>query len=129
MINGIKKKYVGSCHCKKVLFHFKSPTRVKLIKCDCTICRPTRYLHLIIPHKDFKLISSKKNINKYQFGTNKAIHFFCKFCGIKSFYQPRSHQNSYSINYNSIKTPQKISQIIKFEGSNYEKNIDNIKFI
>ena len=54
---------------------------------------------------------------------------FCKFCGIKSFYQPRSHQNAFSINYNCIKDPPKISQIIKFDGSNFEKNIDYIKFI
>ena len=86
-------------------------------------------MHLIIPHKDFKLISNIKNIQSYQFGTKKAKHFFCKFCGVKSFYQPRSHQNAYSINYNSIKDPPKINQIIKFDGSNFEKNLDYIKFI
>ena len=75
-----KKKYIGSCHCKKVLFNFISPIEVKLIKCNCTICKPSRYLHLIIPHKNFKLISNKRNIQNYQFGTKKANHFFCKFC-------------------------------------------------
>ena len=124
-----KKKYLGGCHCKKVLFEFTSLIKVKLIKCNCTICKPLRYLHLIIPHKDFKLISNIKNMQTYQFGTKKAKHFFCKFCGIKSFYQPRSHQNAYSISYNSIKNPPKINQIIKFDGSNFEKNLDDIKFI
>ena len=128
-MNIVKKKYYGGCHCKKVLFEFISPIKVKLIKCNCTICKPTRYLHLIIPHEDFKLISKIKNIQSYQFGTKKAKHFFCKFCGVKSFYQPRSHQNAFSINYNSIKEPPKICQIIKFDGSNFEKNLNNIKFI
>ena len=58
-----KKKYLGGCHCKKVLFEFTSLIKVKLIKCNCTICKPLRYLHLIIPHKDFKLIS---NIKKFK---------------------------------------------------------------
>ena len=68
-------------------------------------------------------------MQNYQFGTKKANHLFCKFCGIKSFYQPRSHQNAYSINYYSIEDPPKIGQIIKFDGSNFEKNLDTIKFI
>lgn len=125
----VKKKYVGGCHCRKVLFHFFSLTKVILIKCNCTICKPTSYLHLIIPHKDFKLISNKKNILKYQFGTKQASHYFCKFCGIKSYYQPRSHQNAFSINYKSIENPPKIDKVIKFNGNNFEKNLNSIKFI
>ena len=128
-MNIIRKKFIGGCHCKKVLFHFISPTIVKIIECNCSICKPNRYLHLIIPHDDFKLISDKKNIYNYQFGTKKAKHFFCKFCGIKSFYQPRSHKKAYSINYNAIVNPPRISQIIKFDGNNFEKNINDIKFI
>ena len=124
-----KKKYIGGCHCKKVLFEFISLIKVKLIKCNYTICKPLRYLHLIIPHKGFKLVSNKKNIQSYQFGTLKAKLFFCKFCGVKSFYQPRSHQNAFSIKYNSVVGPPKISKIIKFDGSNFEKNLDFIKSI
>ena len=128
-MNVVKKKYFGGCHCKKVSFEFFSLNKVKLIKCNCTICKPSRYLHLIIAHTDFKLISNKKYIQSYEFGTRKAKHFFCKFCGIKSFYQPRSHQNAYSINYNSIENPPTISKILKFDGSNFEKNLSFIKSI
>ena len=67
------------------------------------------------------------NIKSYQFGTKKAKHFFCKFCVVKSFCQPRSHENAFSINYNSIKNTPKINKIIKFDGSNFEKNLDYIK--
>ena len=86
-------------------------------------------MHLIIPHRNFKLISNKEYIQNYQFGTKKANHFFCKFCGIKSFYQHRSHLEAFSINYNSIEMPPKRSKIIKFDGSNFEKNLDTTKFI
>ena len=123
------KKYLGSCHCKKVLFEFISLVKVKLIECNCTICKPSRYLHLIIVHENFKLISNKKSIQIYQFGTKRAKHFFCKFCGTKSFYQPRSHKNAFSINYNSVENPPEVSQIIKFDGRNFEKNLNFIKSI
>ncbi len=124
-----RKKYFGSCHCKKILFHFIAPTEVKIIECNCSICKPLRFLHLIIPHNDFKLISGKKYMNNYQFMTKKAIHFFCRHCGIKSFYQPRSHKKAYSINYNSIEDPPKIKKIINFDGNNFEKNLNSISFI
>ena len=125
----MKKKYTGSCHCKKVLFNFYSSDRVTVIRCNCSVCKPISYLHLIIPHNDFFLINGKNNINEYKFGTKKAIHKFCNICGIKSFYQPRSHENAFSINYNSIEKPPKINRIIKFDGSNFEKNLNTIKLI
>ena len=81
----VKKKYLGGCHCKKVLFEFISLVKVKLIKCNCTICKPLRYLHLIIPHEDFKLISNIKNIQSYQFGTKKAKYFFLNFLELNFF--------------------------------------------
>ena len=81
----LKKKYLGGCHCKKVLFEFTSLIKVKLIKCNCKICKPLKILVLIISHKDFKLISNIKNIQSYQLVKKKAKHFFCRFCGVKVF--------------------------------------------
>ena len=120
------KIYFGSCHCKAIKFRFFSKKKVNLIKCNCSICSITNYLHLIIPHKEFKIIKGKNRILTYKFNKNLAKHFFCKICGIKSFYQPRSHKNSYSINYNSILKAPKINKIISFDGKNYEKNLKNI---
>ena len=125
----LKKRYFGYCHCKKIAFNFFSKIEVTVIKCDCSICSPTRFLHLIIPHKDFFLDRGKDYLKTYSFGTKSAIHYFCKFCGIKSFYQPRSHKHSYSINYYSIYSPPKIEKVIDFKGSNYSENIKYIKTI
>ena len=115
------RKYSGGCHCKAIQFEFYSKAQVNLIKCNCTICSHTNYLHLIIPHKKFYLKKGKDLINTYEFNKNLAKHFFCKLCGIKSFYQPRSHQDSFSINFNSILNPPKINKIIDFDGKNFEK--------
>ena len=121
------RKFLGGCHCRAVQFEFYSKTQVDLIKCNCTICSHTNYLHLIIPHKNFYLKKGKDLINTYEFNKNLAKHFFCKVCGIKSFYQPRSHQESFSINFNSILKPPKINKIIDFDGKNFENNIKKIK--
>ena len=124
----MKNKYLGSCHCEAIMFEFYSKKVVELIKCNCSICYHNSYLHLIIPHKQFKLLKGKTKIKTYQFNKKLAEHYFCIDCGIKSFYQPRSHKNSYSINYNSIKKPApNIDKIINFNGKNFEASLDLIK--
>ena len=74
-----------------------------------------------MPHKNFNLIKGKEFISIYNFNTNLAKHYFCSVCGIKSFYQPRSHQNAYSINFNSILNPPKVNKIINFNGKTFKK--------
>ena len=81
----------------------------------------------MIPHKDFKLISNKKIFKSINSAQKKLITFFCKFCGVKSFYRPRSHQNAFSINYKSIQNPPNIDEVIEFDGINFERNIESIK--
>jgi hypothetical protein len=52
---------------------------------------------------------------------------FCKKCGIKSFYIPRSHPDYISININCINSDTiKNIKIINFDGKNWSKNIDNL---
>ena len=63
------------------------------------------------------------------FNTKLAKHFFCSVCGIKSFYQPRSHQDSFSINFHSILSPPKINKVIDFDGKNFEKSLKDIRGI
>ena len=123
----MSEKYLGNCHCKAVSFEFYSKNVVDVIKCNCSICTHTNYLHLIISHKDFNLLKGSELLSAYKFNTNLAKHLFCRICGIKSFYQPRSHNNSYSINFNSICNPPKINKVINFNGKNFEANIAKIK--
>jgi len=75
----------GGCHCGTVRFQvsIESP-QVELLSCDCSICRMTGYLHLIIPETRFKLTEGKRDTTTYRFGTGKARHIFCTQCGIKS---------------------------------------------
>ena len=82
----------GGCHCGAVRFHFTlASSDVELLDCNCSMCRRLGYLHLIVPHNDFELLTPRTALTSYRFGTGMAEHLFCSVCGIKSFYQPRSH--------------------------------------
>ena len=112
------KEYFGGCHCGEIKFKFCSYEAVEIWKCNCSICEMLDYEHLFIGHDDFKIIKGNELITEYSFGTKKAKHFFCKGCGIKSFYQPRSHPHSFSINLKCVENPPEIKNIVCFDGKN-----------
>ena len=73
----------------------------------------------MVPHDDFELISGRDALTSYRFGTGAAEHLFCSFCGVKSFYQPRSHPDAWSVNANCLEKPVDLS-IEKFDGRDWE---------
>ena len=58
----------------------------------------TGYLHLIVPAARFRLLSGAEDLVEYTFNTGAAKHRFCRHCGIKSFYVPRSHPDGIDVN-------------------------------
>ncbi len=115
-------KIEGGCHCGKVRFEAEVPGRVELIDCNCSICRATGYLHLIVPHADFRLLTDESALTSYRFGTGTASHLFCATCGIKSFYQPRSHPTAWSVNWNALdEVPRPAATVTQFDGRNWEQ--------
>ena len=119
-----KLLFQGSCHCELVKFEFKSLNKVEIWACNCSICSLNNYQHLFVKHSDFSLISGKDHLNSYHFGTHTAEHLFCRRCGIKSFYQPRSHPNSFSINLRCVKNPPLIDRVVKFDGKNHQGAVE-----
>lgn len=95
-------KHQGGCHCGKVKFVVEAPSAVKVTECNCSICTKSGYLHLIVPKEKFQLLEGEQYLEQYQFNTNTARHYFCKICGVKSFYIPRSHPDGYSVNARCI---------------------------
>jgi hypothetical protein len=112
----------GGCHCGEVRFEAEIPEAVEVLECNCSICAMTGFRHLIVPHSDFQLLSGEGLLSSYRFGTGAAEHLFCSNCGIKSFYQPRSHPRAWSVNLNSLdhRGTLKVS-VRKFDGRNWEK--------
>ncbi|MFP7723038.1 GFA family protein [Lysobacter sp. A3-1-A15] len=88
----------GGCHCGRVRFEVEVPARPTLLDCTCSICRKTGYLHLIVGAPRFRLLQGQDALAEYRFNTGVARHLFCRHCGIKSYYVPRSHPDAISVN-------------------------------
>ena len=88
----------GGCHCGAVAFEVDAPTRVIVSECNCSICRMSGYLHLIVPRARLRLLRGADSLTEYRFNTGTARHLFCRRCGVKSFYVPRSNPDGYSVN-------------------------------
>ena len=55
--DGFMGKYVthkGGCHCGDVVFEVAAPARLRVQECNCSICRMTGFLHLIVPASCFR---------------------------------------------------------------------------
>jgi hypothetical protein len=115
-------KIAGGCHCRAVRFEAEVPEAVTVLDCNCSICAATGFLHLIVPHEDFRLLSGEDALTSYRFGTGAANHLFCSVCGIKSFYQPRSHPEAWSVNLNALDSASGLGvTILPFNGRNWER--------
>ena len=113
-------KISGGCHCGAVRFEAEVPERVEVLDCNCSICAKTGFRHLIVPHGDFRLLSGSGDLIRYRFGTGAAEHLFCRTCGVKSFYQPRSHHEAWSVNAHCLDQPVELA-VEKFDGRDWER--------
>lgn len=113
----------GGCHCGAIRFRFSVPSvALKLLDCNCSMCSRTGFLHLIVPHADFSLVAGADQLKSYRFGTETANHLFCTTCGVKSFYQPRSHPDCWSVNYHCLDEGHGLEpEIEAFDGRNWER--------
>jgi hypothetical protein len=115
-------KISGGCHCGAVRFEAEVPERVEVLDCNCSICAKTGFRHLIVSHGDFSLLSGADGLIRYRFGTGAAEHLFCATCGVKSFYQPRSHPDAWSLNLNALDDTSGLSvSFSTFDGRNWEE--------
>ena len=126
MTNPALVTHTGGCHCGAVRFEITAPAKLKVDECNCSICSKTSYLHLIVNKTDFKLISGEAELKSYRFNTGTAEHLFCRHCGIKSFYVPRSHPEGYSVSARCLDaaTISKLT-IRQFDGQNWEASVDD----
>lgn len=119
--------HTGSCHCGRVQYEVDAPEHLETTECNCSICRRSGYLHLIVPKSRFRLLKGENNLSTYTFDTHEAKHHFCKTCGIKSFYVPRSHPDGISVNVHCLEQETiKDITVRFFDGKNWEDNIDQL---
>lgn len=117
----------GGCHCGAVRFEVDASADLALSECNCSICRKLGYLHLIVPRSAFRLLQGEDSLTRYQFNTGIAEHYFCRVCGVKSFYVPRSHPTGISVNGRCLDEGTIRSVTTEpFDGARWEENIDKL---
>jgi len=88
----------GGCHCRRVAFEVDAPADIEALDCNCSICSKTGFLHLIVPRSRFRLLRGEEELTDYRFNESIARHLFCRHCGIKSYYVPRSNPDGIDVN-------------------------------
>jgi hypothetical protein len=121
MNDGPARWHRGGCHCGDVKFEVRAPADLELLDCNCSMCARIAYLHLIVPAQDFRLLTGADALTDYRFGTRVARHLFCRHCGVKSFYVPRSHPDGFSVNARCLDPSSITSMRIRaYDGRNWE---------
>lgn len=120
----------GGCHCGAVGFEVTAKQDLCVQECNCSICSMTGYLHLIIPAAHFRLVRGEESLTRYSFNTGVAQHLFCRVCGIKSFYVPRSNPDGYSVNARCLESATIGRMIVEpFDGRNWEQSASSLKHL
>ena len=116
----------GGCHCRRVRFEVDAPADIEALDCNCSICRMTGFLHLIVPAARFRLLSGEEALTEYTFNTGAAKHRFCKVCGVKSFYIPRSNPDGVDVNVNCLDPVPADLNVEPFDGQNWEAHATSL---
>ena len=116
-------QHTGGCHCRAVRFEVNLPERLEAEDCNCSICAMSGNIHVIVPASRFKLLQGEDALTRYTFNTGAAQHLFCKTCGVKSYYIPRSNPDGVAVTYRCLDDWQKLDiTICPFDGQNWEAN-------
>ncbi len=117
----------GGCHCRRVVFEVDAPAAITVQDCNCSLCRMSGFWHLIVPRAQFRLIRGVDDLIEYTFNTGVAKHRFCRVCGIKSFYIPRSNPDGVDVNARCLDegTVQTLS-IEPFDGQHWEQHAESL---
>ena len=114
--------HIGGCHCGAVRFEVDAPSELNVYECNCSICAMTGFIHLIVPDRHFRLLDGADALTEYRFNTGTARHLFCRHCGVKSFYVPRSNPDGFSINIRCLQSSSLASvRVETFDGRNWEQ--------
>ena len=81
----MRRIYHGSCHCGAVKFEADLDLTLPTYRCNCSICRRTRFWPAVVGAAGFRLLQGRDDLTKYLFNTRKNEHWFCRHCGVRAF--------------------------------------------
>ena len=117
----------GGCHCRRVVFEVEAPADIVAQDCNCSLCRMSGFLHLIVPASRFRLLAGADDLVEYTFNTGVAKHRFCRVCGIKSFYIPRSNPDGVDINVRCLDEGSVATLVVEpFDGQHWEQHAHSL---
>ncbi len=113
----------GGCHCGRIRFRVRDAL-LGVTECNCSICAMKGFLHVIVAPGNFELLLGRDALSTYRFNTGVAQHHFCKYCGIHSFYVPRSDPDKIDVNARCIDgIDASALAVAPFDGRNWEHAI------
>ena len=77
--------YTGSCHCGAVRFEADLDLAQPTFRCNCSICRRTRFWAAVAKPDQFRLLQGSTELTKYLFNTRRNEHWFCRHCGVRAY--------------------------------------------
>ena len=91
------------CHCGSFEAEINiSVDQIKVLKCNCSICKRKGAVMSMVKNEDFKIIKGESKLKLYQFHTKVAKHYFCSICGIYTHHNPRSNPSMTGFNLGCI---------------------------
>ncbi|GIK84659.1 MAG: aldehyde-activating protein [Betaproteobacteria bacterium] len=81
----MRKIYRGSCHCGAVRFEADLDLEQPTYRCNCSICRRTRFWAAVAREDGFRLLDGEERLTKYLFNARRNEHYFCSACGVRAF--------------------------------------------
>lgn len=84
------KKYLASCHCKKVQFEAQWDNTRGIHKCNCTYCFKTKYQKVFVKDHELTLRTGEDSLTNYHahpstWPEGHIHHYFCKHCGVQVY--------------------------------------------
>jgi len=93
------------------------------------MCGKVGFVHMIVPESRFRLTQGEGGLTEYVFNAGVAKHFFCKVCGVKSFYRPRGRIRTVGRSTPAVWTRQVTLNLTEFDGQNWEANAGHLSHL
>jgi len=81
----MRKTYQGACHCGAVRFEADLDLTQSTYRCNCSICRRTRFWAAVAPESGLRLLAGQGDMTQYLFNRRKNEHWFCRHCGVRAY--------------------------------------------